>query len=75
MKKYAREKQVLYSFKELVEPNGGGLFVASIKSLEKSVNTYQGIVQINNRGVDFSLERYLNNSEQVKSWTRESNKF
>ena len=70
LKKYAREKQVLYSFKELVEPNGGGLFVASIKSLEKSVNTYQGIVQINNRGVDFSLEHYLNNSEQIKSWLR-----
>ena len=34
------------------------------------MNIYQGIVQINDRGVDYSLEHYLNKSEQVKSWLR-----
>ena len=59
-----------YSFKELIEPDGGGLFVASIKPKNKAMNIYQGIVQINDRGVDYSLEHYLNKSEQVKSWLR-----
>ena len=59
-----------YSFKELIEPDGGGLFVASIKPRNESMNIYQGIVQINDRGVDYSLEHYLNKSEQVKSWLR-----
>ena len=34
------------------------------------MNFYQGIVQISNRGVDYSLEHYLNKSEQVKSWLK-----
>ena len=59
-----------YSFKELIEPDGGGLFVASIKPQNESMNIYQGIVQINGRGVDYSLEHYLNKSEQVQSWLR-----
>ena len=63
-------KNHFYSFKELVGPDGGSLFVASIKPHNKSMNIYQGIVQINDRGVDYSLERYLNKSEQVKSWLR-----
>ena len=44
--------------------------MASIKPHNESMNIYQGIVQINDRGVDYSLEHYLNKSEQVKSWLR-----
>ena len=66
----SRRKNHFYSFKELIEPDGGGLFVASIKPHNESMNIYQGIVQINDRGVDYSLEHYLNKSEQVKSWLR-----
>ena len=44
--------------------------MASIKPRNESMNIYQGIVQINDRGVDYSLEHYLNKSEQVKSWLR-----
>ena len=65
-----KDKSHFYSFKELVEPRGGGLFVASIKPHNESKNIYQGIVEINDRGVDCSLENYLNKSEQVKSWLR-----
>ena len=65
-----KNKNHFYSFKELVEPDGGGLFVASIKPHNESMNIYQGIVQINDRGVDYSLEHYLNKSEQVKSWLK-----
>ena len=65
-----KNKNHLYSFKELIEPDGGGLFVASIKPKNKAMNIYQGIVQINDRGVDYSLEHYLNKSEQVKSWLK-----
>ena len=65
-----KNKNHFYSFKELVEPNGGGLFVANIKPHNESMNIYQGIVQINDRGVGYSLEHYLNKSEQVKSWLR-----
>ena len=65
-----KNKNHFYSFKELVEPDGGGLFVVSIKPHNESMGTYQGIVQINNRGVDCSLEHYLNKSEQVKSWLK-----
>ena len=65
-----KNKNQFYSFKELVAPNGGGLFVASIKPHDESMNIYQGIVQINDRGVDYSLEHYLNKSEQVKSWLK-----
>ena len=65
-----KNKNHFYSFKELIEPDGGGLFVASIKPHNELMNIYQGIVQINDRGVDYSLEHYLNKSEQVKSWLR-----
>ena len=65
-----KDKNHFYSFKELVEPRGGGLFVASIKPHNESKNIYQGIVEINNRGVDCSLENYLNKSEQIKSWLK-----
>ena len=65
-----KNKNQFYSFKELVAPNGGGLFVASIKPHDESMNIYQGIVQVNDRGVDDSLENYLNKSEQVKSWLK-----
>ena len=65
-----KDKNHFYSFKELVEPDGGGLFVASIKPHSESMSTYQGIVQINNRGVAYSLEHYLNKSEQIKSWLK-----
>ena len=65
-----KNKNHFYSFKELIEPDGGGLFVASIKPHNELMNIYQGIVQINDRGVDCSLEHYLNKSEQVKSWLR-----
>jgi len=65
-----KSKNHFYSFKKLVEPDSGGLFVASIKPYNKSMNNYQGIVQINDRGVDYSLEHYLNKSEQVKSWLK-----
>ena len=65
-----KNKNHFYSFKELIEPDGGGLFVASIKPHNESMNIYQGIVQINDRGVDYSLEHYLNKSEQVKSWLK-----
>ncbi len=65
-----KNKNHFYSFKELIEPGGGGLFVASIKPHNELMNIYQGIVQINDRGVDYSLEHYLNKSEQVKSWLR-----
>mgnify|MGYP000033712558 FL=1 len=66
----SKNKNQFYSFKELIEPDDGGLFVASIKPRNESMNIYQGIVQINDRGVDYSLEHYLNKSEQVKSWLR-----
>ena len=66
----SRNKNHFYSFKELIEPGGGGLFVASIKPKNQAMSIYQGIVQINGRGVDYSLEHYLNKSEQVKSWLR-----
>ncbi len=66
----SKNKNPFYSFKELIEPDGGGLFVASIKPKNKAMNIYQGIVQINDRGVAYSLEHYLNKSEQVKSWLR-----
>ena len=65
-----KKKNHFYSFKELVDPIGGGLFVASIKPHNESMNIYQGIVQINDRGIDYSLEHYLNTSEQVKSWLK-----
>jgi len=65
-----KNKNYSYSFKDLVEPDGGGLFVASIKPHNESMSTYQGIVQINKHGVDCSLEHYLNKSEQVKSWLK-----
>lgn len=65
-----KNKNQFYSFRELVAPNGGGLFVASIKPHDESMNIYQGIVQVNDRGVDDSLENYLNESEQVKSWLK-----
>ena len=65
-----KNKSQFYSFKELVEPDCGGLFVASIKPHNESINIYQGIVQISDRGVDYSLEHYLNKSEQVKSWLK-----
>ncbi|MDA9719529.1 Hsp33 family molecular chaperone HslO [Betaproteobacteria bacterium] len=65
-----KNKNQLYSFKELVAPDCGGLFVASIKPHKKSMRIYQGIVQINDRGVGYSLEHYLNKSEQVKSWLK-----
>ena len=60
-------KNQFYSFEELISPEGEGLFVASIKPHNESMNMYQGIVQINPRGVDYSLEHYLNKSEQIKS--------
>ena len=66
----SKNKNHFFSFKELVDLDGGGLFVASIKPHNESMNTYQGIVQINNRGIDCSLEHYLNKSEQVKSWLK-----
>ena len=66
----SKNKNHFYSFKELIEPDGGGLFVASIKPHNESMKIYQGIVQINDRGVGHSLEHYLNKSEQVKSWLR-----
>ena len=48
-----------------------GRFICSKhKPHNKLMNIYQGIVQINDRGVDYSLEHYLNKSEQVKSWLR-----
>ena len=65
-----KNKNQFYSFKELVAPDCGGLFVASIKPHNESMNIYRGIVQINDRGVDYSLEHYLNKSEQVKSWLK-----
>ena len=65
-----KNKNHFYSFKELIEPNGDGLFAVSIKPHNELMNIYQGIVQINDRGVDYSLEHYLNMSEQVKSWLR-----
>ena len=65
-----KNKNRFYTFKKLIEPDGGGLFVASIKPHNESMNIYQGIVQINDRGVGHSLEHYLNKSEQVKSWLR-----
>ena len=50
-----KNKNHCYSFKELIKPDGGGLFVASIKPSNKVMKIYQGIVQINDRGVDYSL--------------------
>ena len=66
----SKNKNNFYSFKELIEPDGDGLFVASIKPHNESMKIYKGIVQINDRGVAYSLEHYLNKSEQVKSWLR-----
>ena len=39
-----RNKNHFYSFKELIEPDGGGLFAASIKPHNELMNIYQGIV-------------------------------
>ena len=65
-----KNKSHFYSFKELIEPDIGGLFVASIKPHNESMSIYRGIVEINDRGVGYSLEHYLNKSEQVKSWLK-----
>ena len=69
-KSYTKDKKDLYSFKKLVSPEDGGIFIATIKLPNNLKSAYQGIVQINDLGVDHSIEYYLNYSEQIKSWLR-----
>ena len=61
----SNNKKHFYSFKELIRARWGRFICRSIKPHNELMNIYQGIIQINDRGVDYSLEHYLNKSEQL----------